>query len=121
MTPTVGAVGICIHLAFHHDHVAHSLDLDSLDAGATDLPAPLGIESALHRHGMDHAPDHEHEAHVGGGAPALRPGPGPLAVLSVLRDVTPRDARATEPDSRLATSPRPLSDPLFQSHCSLLL
>ena len=111
MAPSLGALGIAVHLALDH-HGPH-------DAGHAEEISELA-RTATHGHHHDLAAgtDHEHEARVDEPAPAIKPGSSPVAVLPAPAPARPSLA---EPARRDVPPRRPPPDPLFATHCSLLL
>lgn len=111
MAPSVGALGVALHLALHHHgphHSEHAREISELAEAATHG----------HRHDAEAGPEHEHEARVDGFAPALRPSSSLVAVLS-----SPTSAHAPLTERRcFDCSPRRgPPGPLFVAYCSLLL
>jgi hypothetical protein len=110
MVPGVAALGVGLHLTF--DHRGPHQDEQAPDLAG--LP-----HAATHGHHHDTAvPDHEHHAAVDGFAPALRPSPAPVAMLAAPTSVSAPMARPATPASSPRRGP---PDPLFTTHCSLLL
>ncbi len=126
MSPSVGALGVGLHLALaHHDGLEGHSHHDGLeghedDSGEHNLEISQLARAAAHGHHHDAeaAPDHDHDAIADGSAPTLRPNASTAEVLPV--------AAAFEvifvERSLRGSSPRrgpPL--PLFTANCSLLL
>lgn len=109
--PGLGALGLAVHLALDH-HGPH-------DAGhAEELSKLARTATHGHHHDLEAGSDHEHEARVDEPAPAIKPGSSPVGVISSPASARPSLAEPARPD---VPPRRPPPDPLFATHCSLLL
>lgn len=114
LAPSVGALGVGLHLALDHRH--HHVPGDG--EHARELTDLLRTVAHGHHHDAEAIPDHAHEARLDGRAPAIRPAAASAAAL-----VSPACAPAApSPRTGLDAHPRRAPPPpLFTTHCALLL
>lgn len=118
--PMAGAVGIGLHLALddhhRHDHHGHDAADGVLAAELSELVGTAAEEH--HHHDLDAATDHGHEAALQRTSPVRRQSSSLMPALgsSALRGSLVAVEAAPKPPPRVE-----LSDPLFKTHCTLLL
>jgi len=111
MAPVAGAIGTALHVALEHHaprHGDHPEEREGLAHGVAEG----------HHHDLDAAADHGHEARVCRLAPTVS-SPAPAVAA-----VSPRPTTAAGGAEQAVLSPPPRrapTDPLFTTHCSLLL